>query len=443
MEVTLQEILDARENRASRQSELLQQYGKPLLCFTMNIPGPVKNSPLISRGFSLGLSMLQAQLTGQAILHFEEARPATGCQAFYVVDLPALELKRLAAQLEDSAPIGRLFDMDVLDADGRKIDREALGLPQRSCLLCGNPARICGRSRAHSVEELQAKTQALLQETLDKHTAQRIAQSAVQALLYEVCTTPKPGLVDRQNSGSHKDMDIFTFLSSTAALFPYFTECAAIGIRGRDVAAGETFQALRLAGKLAEQSMFQATGGVNTHKGAIFTLGILCAAAARLDATNPAAILETCAAMTKGITAKDLQGITPDSAKTAGQRLYAQYGITGVRGQAEAGFPAVLHTGLPVLEEGLRQGLSLNDAGCGTLLALMTAATDTNLIARSDRETQLAVTEEIAALLKDTPYPSRETLALLDAQFQEKNLSPGGSADLLAATYFLHFLKNI
>lgn len=442
MEATMQEILDARERRASRQHALLQQFGKPLICFTMNIPGPEKTNPLICRGFSLGISMLRAQLSGARILHFEESRSHTGCEAFFVVDMPPLELKRLTAQIEDSTPVGRLFDMDVLNSQGSKIDREVLNLPQRLCLLCEKPAKLCGRSRAHPLETLQEKTRSLLREAIDRQTAETIARLAVQSLLQEVCTTPKPGLVDRNNSGSHRDMDIFTFMSSTAALYPYFLQCATIGLQTREQGPKETFAALRFPGKLAEQAMFRATEGVNTHKGAIFTLGILCGAAGRVSQTDAQTVCRECAAMTKGITAEDLSGITLETAQTVGQRLYTQYGITGIRGQAEAGFPAVLQAGLPVLAQGLKQGLSLNDAGCAALLALITADVDTNLIARSDRQTQQETAAAVSAIISRTPYPSKETLEALDAAFIQKNLSPGGSADLLAATYFLHFLQT-
>jgi triphosphoribosyl-dephospho-CoA synthetase len=188
--------------------------------------------------------------------------------------------------------------------------------------------------------------------------------------------------------------------------------------------------------------MYQATGGINTHKGTIFSIGLFCAAAGRLSPEHwtPENLCMECAAMTEGIVAADFAGITAENAKTVGEQLYAAYGITGVRGQAEAGFPAVLNAGLPVLRQGLSEGLSLNDAGCAALLHLLSVTDDTNLIHRSDRETQLQVRSQVAAILKETPYPSQEVLTRLDQQFIGKNLSPGGSADLLAVTYFLHFL---
>ena len=95
--------------------------------------------------------------------------------------------------------------------------------------------------------------------------------------------TPKPGLVDRLNCGSHRDMDMYSFLASAASLYPYFEACVKTGRETADRPAPETFAALRFPGKLAEAGMRKATGGVNTHKGAIFTLGLLCGALGRLD----------------------------------------------------------------------------------------------------------------------------------------------------------------
>jgi triphosphoribosyl-dephospho-CoA synthetase len=146
--------------------------------------------------------------------------------------------------------------------------------------------------------------------------------------------------------------------------------------------------------------------------------------------------------MTAGLTERDYHGVTAENAVTVGQRLFVLHGITGARGQAEAGFPAVTEIGLRVLEQGVARGLSLNDAGCGALLAILASTTDTNMIARSDLQTQHTVSAQIAKLLQKEPYPGKETLEKLDDWFIQKNLSPGGSADLLAATYFLYFVTR-
>ena len=447
MEVSLMEMLDARERRAQRQMQLLQQYGTTLICFTMNIAGPVKNSPLIRRGFEMGRRLLEQQLmvAKAKILHFEEINENTGNEAIVVLDCDALTAKRAAVIIEDHTEAGRLFDMDVLRPDGSKVDRQELKLDARRCLLCGGIAQNCARSRTHTVQQLQERTQQLLETALAHYDTKRIARLACQALLYEVAVTPKPGLVDRANSGSHTDMDFFSFQASAAALWPYFETCAEIGMETKQLLPEQTFARLRVPGMMAEGEMLHSTGGVNTHKGAIFSLGILCAALGRMGweyADKPEWLLYECSQMTAGLVEKDFAGLTAENAKTAGQKLYLRHGITGVRGQAEAGFPAVLKVGLPKLEEGLSKGLSINDAGCAALLSMLAAAADTNIISRSDYETQQRIALETAILLQKTPFPEEAVLKQMDADFMEKNLSPGGTADLLAMTYFLYLLKE-
>lgn len=447
MDVTLMEMLEARERRALRQQALLRQFGRTLICFTMNIAGPVKNSPEIREGYLLGKTLLTGQLraAGIRVLHWEEVCAVTGNEAILVVDADALTVKTLTTELEDSTPMGRLFDMDVLRPEGTKVDRQELGLPGRSCLICGGMAQGCARSRAHSVAQLQEKTGQLISDAVDAYDRETAARLTCQALLFEVAATPKPGLVDRDNNGSHKDMDYFSFQSSAATLYPYFAQCTRIGRDSRSLSPEETFSRLRVPGKLAEGTMLHATGGVNTHKGAIFSLGIVCGALGRLqrrDWADPERVLAECAAMTRGLTSRDYAGLTEKTAKTAGQKLFLRHGITGVRGQAEAGFPAVRNVGLPKLEEGLSLGNSINDAACAALLAMLAATEDTNLIHRGSYELQQQTAAEIAALLESEPFPSRETLADLNRRFVEKNLSPGGTADLLAMTLLLHFLKE-
>lgn len=443
MEVSLQEILDAREQRVARQQALLAQYQKPLICFTMNIPGPEKQNRDIAIGFAVGNWLLRDHLRNCPVLHKELHRESTGCTAFYVVDLPAQQLKQLAIDVEDTEPIGRLFDMDVIDIDGSKLTREDLGFTRRKCLICDKEATVCARSRAHGLDQLQERTGFLLYLAARQWMTEYIGVRAFLALNKEFATTPKPGLVDRNNRGAHKDMGMSHFFASANALRPYFSRFAEAGWMTRDAAPEETFRCIRAIGIEAEQAMYKATHGVNTHKGAIFSIGLLCAAAGRLSPENwkPEMLLAQCAAMTAGLTEQDFAGITSETAKTAGERIYANYGITGVRGQAEAGFPAVLEVGLPMLRKGLSKGLSFNDAGCITLLHLIAATDDTNLIHRSNRQTQLEIKERIAAMLREDPFPAMETILELDKEFIERNLSPGGSADLLAVTYFLSLLN--
>ena len=441
MNELLMEILQAREDRAAKQKLLLEQYQKPLLCFTMNIPGPKKLDRDICTGFFVGSRLLKDALSPYKLLHWEQQMPVTGCEGYYIVDTDALQLKQLAIELEDIEPIGRLFDLDVLDTDGRKLTREELGYPRRKCLLCENDAMVCASTRAHKLEDLTDRTGFLLYLAARNWLSEYIGAKAYGALLLEVSTTPKPGLVDRRNKGAHQDMGMKHFFASANALRSFLCKFAESGYLTRDLPPKEAFAKLRSIGLEAEAAMLKATHGVNTHKGAIFSLGLLCAAAGRLDpfTWSEETLLAQCSAMCRDIL-EDFAGITAENARTEGERLYAQYGITGVRGQANEGFPAVKDVGLPVFREGLKQGLSANDAGCAALLHLIAATDDTNLIRRSDRDTQLQVRAQISELLKQTPYPALSVIEELDDDFIRRNLSPGGSADLLAMTYFLYSL---
>lgn len=441
--VDLTQVLEARERRAMRQQALLSEFGLPLVSFSMNIAGPVKNGPMIRRGFVWGRRMLleQLQLAGMNVVHEEQTDAVTGCEGLLVVDAKPERIKKVTSGIEDHAPLGRLYDMDVIGTDGAKLDRPE----PRRCLICGNPARECARSRTHSVEELQWATRKLLETALNEEDAKIAARLATQAMLYEVCVTPKPGLVDRVNNGSHKDMDIYSFMASAAALWPYFEACVKIGRETASQPAPETLSALRWHGIQAECEMLRATGGVNTHKGAIYSMGLLCGALGRLEQaqwTEPKTVLSEIAAMTEGSVEKELGGVTAETARTAGQRFYALYGIAGVRGEAEKGFPAVLTYGLPVLEAGLNQGKSHDEAGAAALLSLLAHTVDTNMIARGGMERQEEIRARIQAMLNESAYPSKEAIQKLDESFVNDYLSPGGSADLLSLCWMLHFLRE-
>lgn len=142
VEVSLEQVLLARENRAGRQQRLLAQYGLPLVSFTMNMAGPVKDTPLSRFAFQAGVAALTKRLGGPVSCCLTEA--VTGCEALLVYDRPAQALKDVCMELE-STEVGRLYDLDVLDAAGEKLSRPEM----RRCLVCGGPVAVCSRSRAH------------------------------------------------------------------------------------------------------------------------------------------------------------------------------------------------------------------------------------------------------------------------------------------------------
>ena len=348
--------------------------------------------------------------------------------------------------IEEGHGLGRLFDIDVLAGAGQIVDRAQIGLPPRGCLVCGAPGAGCARSRAHGIEELQRATRTLITDYIDGRLAEQIAQNALRSMLYEVSVTPKPGLVDRLGSGAHTDMDLFTFIDSAAALCSYFRDMALIGCRSRDIPPTKLLARLRYRGIQAEEAMQAATGGVNTHKGLIFSLGLVAAACGYLgegpEAKDPEAILRVVAEAAAPTIEGDLLPLTAETARTAGERLFARHRIAGVRGEAAAGFPAVGQLGLPLMRRLVSEGWSLEQAGVAVLLHLIATVEDTNLIHRSNPETQRRIAREVAHWLEAAPRSLEDYLAearRLDAQFTRENLSPGGCADLLALTFMLYF----
>ena len=427
MEVTLAQMLDARESRAFRQFQLNREFGKPIISFSMNIPGPVKDTALIRRGFREGCAALEGKLPEGKLLHREFIEAVTGCEAMYVLDMEAAAVKAVTTAIEDAHGLGRLYDMDVLDEKLCKLDREQVGGGNRNCIVCGAPGRGCASRRSHSVTELQRATNAIL-----------IGHLAVQSLLEEVTATPKPGLVDSRNSGSHRDMDIHTFRTSAHALRGYFQSCALAGMETAGEAPEVTFAQLRKLGLQAEKDMFAATSGVNTHKGAIFTIGILCGAAGRLWTPEGLWQEETLFAQVSAMTRAAMEADFQKGGDTVGQRLYRDHGIRGIRGQVAEGLPAVREVSLPVYRDCLGKGMEANKAAVHSLLHLIAGVEDTNMINRGGLAGAKAGAEACEALI--SREFSLEDVEKLDRWFIERNLSPGGCADLLAATCFVHHL---
>ncbi|MBR2896088.1 MAG: triphosphoribosyl-dephospho-CoA synthase CitG [Oscillospiraceae bacterium] len=445
-EVTLAQMLTARDDRRERIADALRHYGLPLVSFSMNIPGPVKYSPLIRRGFREGCRRLKNALRQFPLTEIAHVETVTGCEVLYTVDADALAVKAICAQLEDQDALGRLFDMDIIGKNGEKLDRALLGLDERGCMVCGAPGRGCASRRLHTLDELHRETQRRLTEYFAVADRELVEHLATQSLLDEVNVTPKPGLVDRANSGSHRDMDLHLFHTSAAALSTYWGDCVEIGRKSAALTPEETFAQLRTAGLAAEQSMFAATNGVNTHKGAIFLLGCVCGAIGRLwDAAQPfrpvEEILNECRRMTAAPMAAEFERIRQreiSDVSTAGVRLYLQYGLRGARGEIADGLPGVRDVALPALRGALAHGCSQEHAAAVALLHLIARGSDTNMVTRGGIEGAKFGAQAAKELLERSAVPSVEQIRVLDQQFIKRNLSPGGCADLLALTLFLY-----
>ena len=409
--VDVTQVLFARDRRQQLQQQILTEYQKPLLCFTMNIAGPIKRSRLGDLAFLAGLDCLAQQLGKPLFSHllWED----TGCEAFLVYDRPAQELKAICQSIEETAPAGRLYDMDVLDLTGEKLSRGE----GRRCLVCGGPVAVCSRSRAHGLGQISAATRRLLMAAAPEY----LAEKAVQALLEEVRLTPKPGRVDRANNGAHRDMDLALFEKSAETLRPYFIRAVELGMDDP-----HCMPQLQQEGLKAEEAMFAATGGVNTHKGALYAFGLLLAAMGsclvRMDQLFFRASVLASAGKAPG-------------AETHGSDVRRQYGAKGARQEAEEGFPSA--------REALAYLQSHEGDAIGALLHIMGCCADTNLLYRGGEE-GLLFARDWAKRVLAAPMEQRESLLReMDEAFIEKNLSPGGSADVLAQALFLQSTRQI
>lgn len=277
-------------------------------------------------------------------------------------------------------------------------------------------------------------------------SASAIAQLAQRALLYEVTCAPKPGLVDPLDHTTHPDMDIFTFIDSSVALLPAFEAFVQAGFDFNGSDLTQLFSTIRPLGIQAEQVMKAATGNVNTHKGAIFSLGICLSATgylqqqAKLDAVQLSRVIK---AMLTGLVAKDFAKLDqkPKATLTNGEKLYLQYGLAGIRGEAEAGYPSIFKVGLPFLQH---TSGTWNERLVNTLLKLISISEDSNLVKRSGQLATLRQVQASAQAILDQggmqTATGRQLLAKLNQQANGGNYSLGGSADLLIVTIYLYLL---
>ena len=246
---------------------------------------------------------------------------------------------------------------------------------------------------------------------------------AEAALWQELDLTPKPGLVDKFNNGAHRDMDHRLFECSIQAITPWFRRFAELGESYAHLPANQQLRLIRPMGMACEQAMYAATDGVNTHKGGIFALGLLCFAAGRLGEMSQASLCDEVSAICHGLVARELGGRRLQA--TAGERQFHQFGLTGARGEAESGFATVRRV-LP----------GWNGRGLHTLLLrLMAVNPDSNLVSRGGMA-GLRYVQGYAQQLLAQGWDEQD-LMMMDDALIARNLSPGGSADLLSVGWVL------
>ncbi|BES84655.1 putative 2-(5''-triphosphoribosyl)-3'-dephosphocoenzyme-A synthase [Pectobacterium araliae] len=272
----------------------------------------------------------------------------------------------------------------------------------------------------------------------ERHLLPDIGLRVARALTMEVMLTPKPGLVDRANNGSHRDMDVALFQTSVQAIAPWFHHFTEAGYEYACVPLAQLLSQVRPIGVACEQAMLSATKGVNTHKGGIFAFGLLCTAAGWLagqgERITQRSLCNSVSIMCSDLVCNELESCS--GAATAGEHLYQRHGLTGARGEAASGFNTVCQYALPTLQQAIADGSDEETALLRTLLVLMAHNPDTNVVSRGGMD-GLVFVQNYAQKLLAGPL-NRQALISMDEALIARNLSPGGSADLLAVTWLLY-----
>ena len=448
--LTLEKVLEAREKRG----KIRIQYARNTISLTLNIPGFPKSNSLIQFFFEQTVVDLVDFLRSYNILleinnsqNFIDDAGNFFIAPFYNNFLNIFEIKKICEEFEQKHKIGRIIDIDVFDENGKPISSNTL----KNCLICeSKPAIHCIREQKHSFTELRetvfSKIEAFLYDKKAKSFIRNISVNATKSLLCELSISPKPGLVDFQNSGSHKDMNYVTFINSISSLSIIWQQFSEEGLKYSGNLS-DVLPLIRQIGLKAEKLMFSETNNVNTHKGIIFLLGLSCFSTAYCykikKEINYNFISEIIKKICKNIVENELEN-SKLNPKTHGEIVYKRYGkiAGGARSEAQSGFSLIFIKILPVIENEITDEILLNQNKFNQILQkilslIISLNNDTNILYRTDIEI-LNQTKKLA----EKAFNENEKYVDLCNFCKEKNISAGGSADILAVSLFFFFIKK-
>lgn len=419
---------DAREIRQQHIDRLLQSHRTVIAC-TANRPGRPKENLLANFVTYHFLQMLLADYASAAL---DTRVDACGVLGLLGVDLPAADVKN-AMMAYEASPLGRLVDLDVYQTAGGRtqpLSRADSGHAPRRCFLCGDDAFACRRLERHDTRALQdAFDSVVIAHVAEQRGAHLLGTLAEAALWSELCRLDGFGSVTLNSNGSHTDMNPRLMLQG-------------IGVIGRSLAALDrdvwmSFDRLREAGRRIERTLLEVTDGVNTHKGALFHILILTAALMRLptlDTIPLNAFAESLSAAVKDIAEPlrhDLAAADalPEADRESlghGLQSYLKYGHAGARQEALYGYETLLTRWLPRFAAGqeLRP----------LLAEILHRTWDTTTLKRGGFG-MLQTLRHMALRVGDTA-----DLEALSRWCEERGLSTGGSADLIALLYYAYLI---
>ncbi|MFO7371283.1 MAG: triphosphoribosyl-dephospho-CoA synthase [Bacteroidales bacterium] len=440
-------LLEAKELRAKLRQQIAGM-NLPSVSLNLNIPGFPKSNDITNQFFSVCLDelkiFLEANLISLSVKETHCRVDAAGDFFLVPVKAPRLtcrEIKTRCELFEEKHTYGRFIDVDVTDERGNMVSSGKAKL----CFYCRQkPADVCRHEGVHKTDELRSflfsRMKSYCSKRFEDETASKLASLALRAVLTEISLTPKPGLVDMVNNGSHTDMNYHTFIKSTSAIAVHFAELVHEGFRfgGKDL--GKALPVIRNIGLRMERDMFAATNQVNTQKGLIFLLGLSLFTGGlvygRHGAFHAEVFRECIRDICRNISQREL-GVGKGIPETHGEKVFREFGVPGARGEAESGFPLVFDFGLPVLKAYRELN---NEALIKAFLAIASNNNDTNIIHRGGMEVLNAFRGLSREALND--FTPDNYNRLID-YCRKVNISPGGSADLLVVTIFIHSLIHL
>ena len=441
-------LLD-REKRVKHQEELFKENkDKTLVTIRVNYPGVEKSNYITDDIVNIIYDEILTYYK-KYIVYNDKYKNREGMVCHFFFDLDFVTVKRLIIDIEENHTLGRCLDIDVYTMKKDRvigISRSDLFKSPRKCFICDLDARICSRAQTHSIEEIKMYFENIYlkykkQEKKTEKLAYIVSQTALKAMISEVSTFPSFGLVSPISTGAHKDMDYYTFLNSAIAITPYLKEMFKIGYNFHE--PKYVFNAIRDIGKLCEEKMFEATNNINTHKGMIFLMGVTIASIGKsiYEGKSFEDIKYIIKSMVENIL-DDFKDLDKKENLTHGERLYLEYGFTGIRGQVKDGLSVLFDN---IIDKYIDSPLKENDLYTQILIELMSRVEDSTIVYRHNIDTLRKVQHDSKELLKIGGVyteEGRKTCNQLEDLYIKNNISPGGCADLLAVSILLMDIKK-
>lgn len=446
-------VLQAREERALLRAKLASEK-QASISLTLNIAGYPKANAATKIVFDLILKDLKIILKANRIQSYfkNEINLIDEAGHFYVLGIAntmktLTEIKSITENFEQNHPLNRLIDVDVFDANAEPISSGN----KKKCIICEDKSAVdCMRNNTHSYMELRTfmfhKIESYIKNNRKAKIKRKLSDIAAKALLYEVSLSPKPGLVDFNSSGAHQDMNYYTFLHSSTAISQYWHEFAEAGINHTGI-LDHALPKIRKIGLQAEDAMFSATADVNTQKGLIFLLGLSVFTTAYLFKTenifNQKRFIDSLKIICTNLIEKELENNTQNTI-SHGEITFKKYGEqgAGVRYEAQSGFPIVFNSALPFLEKALENKSFLDkkntDKALKTcLIKIISILDDSNVLYRKG-----LMDAEQLKVYANSVLDGKHSYEDFCEHCKTNNISPGGSADMLALTLFFFFVKQ-